>query len=130
MDIKGFKGRDGTVHKYDYEALANKPEPDQGSGGNADQSGGNGLSSTEKTLMLSLFKNSIFATDMTSTIAQLEAYWNGSGGNEGGGDTGGDSGEEPGGDTPPVVETLPPETQPPATEPPAQDPPASDPPAA
>lgn len=41
MDIKGFKGRDGTVHKYDYEALANKPEiPDApGSGGNADYVG-------------------------------------------------------------------------------------------
>lgn len=37
MDIKGFKGRDGTVHKYDYEALANRPEteatPDQGAVG-------------------------------------------------------------------------------------------------
>lgn len=25
MDIKGFKGRDGSVHQYDYESLANKP---------------------------------------------------------------------------------------------------------
>lgn len=26
MDIKGFKGKNGTVHKYDYSALANAPE--------------------------------------------------------------------------------------------------------
>lgn len=26
MDIKGFKSKDGTVHKYDYDSLANKPE--------------------------------------------------------------------------------------------------------
>lgn len=26
MDIKGFKDKDGTVHKYDYDALVNTPE--------------------------------------------------------------------------------------------------------
>lgn len=36
MDIKGFKAKDGTVHKYDYESLTNlpqTPEGDQGAGG-------------------------------------------------------------------------------------------------
>lgn len=35
MDIKGFKSKDGTVHQYNYEALANKPAT-PGSGGNVD----------------------------------------------------------------------------------------------
>lgn len=26
MNIKGFKGRDGVVHKYDHGSLANIPE--------------------------------------------------------------------------------------------------------
>jgi hypothetical protein len=34
MDIKGFKGRDGTVHQYEYDALANKPTENPDSGGN------------------------------------------------------------------------------------------------
>lgn len=38
MDIKGFKSKDGTVHQYDYNALANKPEA-PGSGGNVDLTG-------------------------------------------------------------------------------------------
>lgn len=34
MNIKGFKGRDGTIHQYDYDALANKPTENPDSGGN------------------------------------------------------------------------------------------------
>lgn len=74
----------------------------------AAQSGG-GISATEKTLLMSLLNNAIYTTDMTEALAQLEAYWNGSGGSggeSGGGGTGG--GEDTGGgDTPPVAETLP-----------------------
>lgn len=33
MDIKGFKAKDGTKYKYDYEHLANRPEADQESDG-------------------------------------------------------------------------------------------------
>lgn len=29
MDIKGFKSRDGSVHQYDYESLANIPEREE-----------------------------------------------------------------------------------------------------
>jgi hypothetical protein len=34
-----------------------------------------GLSSTEKTLLLSLFKNAAYTADMSATIAQLETLW-------------------------------------------------------
>lgn len=37
MNIKGFKGRDGTIHQYDYDSLANKPVDNPDSGGNVNQ---------------------------------------------------------------------------------------------
>lgn len=76
MDIKGFKTSDGTVHKYDYNALANTPD----SGGNANQ--GTGLTSTEKNLMLTLFKAVPYTSDVSATMKSLEAIW--SGGSSGG----------------------------------------------
>ena len=42
----------------------------------AAQSGG-GVSTTEKTLLLSLFKNAAYTADMSATIAQLETLWSG-----------------------------------------------------
>lgn len=42
----------------------------------AAQSGG-GVSTTEKTLLLSLFKNAAYTADMRATIAQLETLWSG-----------------------------------------------------
>lgn len=36
MDIKGFKAKDGTVHKYDYASLANKPDPEESPSQGAD----------------------------------------------------------------------------------------------
>ena len=39
---------------------------------------GDGLSSTEKNLILSLFKNAAYTTNMSATIAQLETLWSGS----------------------------------------------------
>lgn len=33
------------------------------------------LSSTEKALLLSLFKNAVYTADMSATIAQLETLW-------------------------------------------------------
>ena len=38
---------------------------------------GGGLSSTEKNLVLSLFKNAAYTTNMSATIAQLETLWSG-----------------------------------------------------
>lgn len=32
MDIKGFKAKDGTIHQYDYTALANVPEQEDSTG--------------------------------------------------------------------------------------------------
>jgi hypothetical protein len=37
----------------------------------------NGLTATEKTLILSLFKNAAYTADMSATIAQLETLWSG-----------------------------------------------------
>lgn len=45
---------------------------EQGVGG-----GGGGISTTEKTLLLSLFKNAAYTADMSATIAQLETLWSG-----------------------------------------------------
>lgn len=39
--------------------------------------GGDGLSTTEKTMLLSLFKNAEYTADMSATIAQLETLWSG-----------------------------------------------------
>lgn len=38
---------------------------------------GGGLSATEKNLILSLFKNAAYTTNMSATIAQLETLWSG-----------------------------------------------------
>lgn len=44
--------------------------------GDSDSSqNGCGLTSTEKSLILSLFKNAAYTSDMSATIAQLEALW-------------------------------------------------------
>ena len=42
------------------------------------------ISETEKSLMLSLFRNSIYTSDMSETIAQLETLWSSNGGSGGG----------------------------------------------
>lgn len=55
---------------------------------------GNGLTTTEKNLILSLFKNAAYTADMSATIAELEALWSGSGGDDTGGSGEGDSGED------------------------------------
>lgn len=36
MDIKGFKSSDGTIHKYDYGALANVPQSEETPAAGAD----------------------------------------------------------------------------------------------
>ena len=64
---------------------------------------GDGLTTTEKNLILSLFKNAAYTADMSATIAQLETLWSGensvddsgngddSGGSEDAGGSGGDT---------------------------------------
>lgn len=47
-----------------------------------------GLTSTEKTLILALFRNTVYTSaDMNATFIQLEALWNGNGNDDGGGET-------------------------------------------
>ena len=48
-------------------------------------SGGTGLTTAEKTAMLSLFKSAAYTSDVSSTIASLETLWSGGGGGSGGG---------------------------------------------
>lgn len=79
MDIKGFKSKDGTVHQYDYEALANKPEA-PGSGGNVDQSGG--LSATASALLITILRNGVYSTDQSANITALEAILASGGGSD------------------------------------------------
>lgn len=43
------------------------------------QGGGSGITTAEKALILSLFKNTAYTADMSATLAQLEALWSGSG---------------------------------------------------
>lgn len=50
------------------------------------QSGGSGLTSSEKTAMLALFKAAAYTSDVSATITQLVTLW---GGESGGGDSGG-----------------------------------------
>lgn len=50
-------------------------------------SGGSGLTTAEKTAMLTLFKAAAYTSDVSATIADLETLWD-----SGGGDSGGDSG--------------------------------------
>lgn len=40
-------------------------------------SGGSGLTTDEKTIILTLFKNAAYTADMSATIAQLETLWSG-----------------------------------------------------
>lgn len=54
---------------------------------------GDGLTSTEKSLILSLFKNAAYTADISTTITQLEMLWSGSGGDDSGGSGEDDSGE-------------------------------------
>ena len=62
-------------------------------------SGGTGLTSAEKTAMLTLFKAAAYTADVSGTITSLETLWGG-GGESGGGDSGGDTGGgDSGGDT-------------------------------
>lgn len=48
-------------------------------------SGGYGLTTAEKTAMLTLFKSAAYTSDVSSTIANLETLWSGGGGGSGGG---------------------------------------------
>ncbi len=50
-------------------------------------SGGSGLTTAEKTFMLTLFKAAAYTSDVSATIADLATLWD-----SGGGDSGGDSG--------------------------------------
>lgn len=43
----------------------------------ADMSGGVALDATEKSLLLTMFKNAAYTADMSATIAQLETLWSG-----------------------------------------------------
>lgn len=56
------------------------------SGGNVDQSG---LTNTEKTLILSLFQNAVFTSDVSAILAQLETLWSNNGEDSGSGEDGG-----------------------------------------
>ncbi len=56
---------------------------------------GGGVTASEKTLILDLFRNAAYTADMSATFARLEALWSGSGDSgDGGDDNTGDSGEE------------------------------------
>ena len=48
----------------------------------------NGLSDAEKTLILSLFQNAVFTSDVSAILTQLETLWSNS--EDGGGDSGGE----------------------------------------
>jgi len=65
MDIKGFKTKDGVVHKYDFESLANKPEDTGGSGG----TGGGGGSGAD-ALIVTADENMM----ASHTPAQIKAH--------------------------------------------------------
>ena len=54
--------------------------------------GSNGLNSTEKTLLLALFQNAVFASDVSLILAQLEMLWSNNGNNDDSGDSGEDDG--------------------------------------
>ena len=43
----------------------------------AGNGGGSGLSIAEKTIILLLFKNAVYAANMSATIARLETLWSG-----------------------------------------------------
>lgn len=66
------------------------------SGGNADQSGGSGMTDTARVLLISILRNAVFTTDQSASITALNAELakttsgDNPGGNTGGGD---DSGE-------------------------------------
>lgn len=45
--------------------------------GSGSSQNGDGLTSAEKSLILSLFKNAAYTADMSETIAQLETLWSG-----------------------------------------------------
>ena len=59
-----------TAQKNSLVAAIN--EAAQGGG-----SGGSGLTTDEKTIILTLFKNAAYTADMSATIAQLETLWSG-----------------------------------------------------
>ena len=50
--------------------------------------GSNGLNSTEKTLLLALFQNAVFTSDVSLILAQLEMLWSNNGDNGDNGDSG------------------------------------------
>ena len=96
MDITGFKSKDGTVHKYDYNALANKPVIPEGSGsvGSGDQ--GCGLTDAQIAALENLFKIAAYTENAAEEYAAFRAAFARSG------SSGEDGGDEPGGDAPDV----------------------------
>ncbi len=105
MDITGFKSKDGTIHRYDYNALVNRPVIPEGSGSDGDESGQ--LTDVQITALDNLFKIIAYTKDAADEYAAFRAAFalddsGESGGDESGGDeSGGDEsgGDEPGGDT-------------------------------
>ena len=69
MDITGFKSKDGTVHKYDYNALANKPVIPEDSGGNAGQSG---LTSAQIEALDGMFRIAAYTADASNAYSAFK----------------------------------------------------------
>jgi hypothetical protein len=68
-----------NVDLSEYVKSVNNIKPDKN--GNVEvkvsSQNGDGLTSTEKSLILSLFKNAAYTADMSATITQLETLWSG-----------------------------------------------------
>lgn len=68
LALRGEPGKSGVL-------TVNGVAPDEN--GNVNVDGGGGLTSAEKSLLLSLFKNAAYTADMSAIIAQLETLWGG-----------------------------------------------------
>jgi hypothetical protein len=67
-----------VVEEVDAEGKITKVKTAEAPGGGSDSGqNGDGLTSTEKSLLLSLFKNTAYTADMSATITRLETLWSG-----------------------------------------------------
>lgn len=120
MNIKGFKSKEGKIHKYDYDALENVPEnsgyvksvngntPDENGNVEIAVSGGSGgISNTAVNLLVAILGECATYTDQSANIAALKvALMESASDDSGGGNTGG--GDDSGGgedETPTVTVT-------------------------